>query len=97
MLKHLVPETKMAATCSCVMANSVIGVGDPVGGGRNINIKGRAGWFYEHSQIVSNDVPCLDTIFHEISVSCVKKKQTDFNKRKEKQIKQIIDGTLRLP
>ena len=68
MFEHLVPKTKMASTCCCVMANRVVGVGDPVGGGCDINIERGARWFDPNSEIVPNNIPCFDTVFHEVSV-----------------------------
>ena len=54
------------------MADSVIGVGDPVSCWGNVDIEGGTGWFYEHSQIVTYVISSLDTILHEISISCMK-------------------------
>ena len=78
MFKHLVPIPLVAAPSRSVMADCVVGVCDPVGGGRDINIEGGTGWFDEDSEIVTNEVSCFDTVFHEISVALIENKMHTF-------------------
>ena len=68
-LLDLVPETVEIGTCGSVVSHSVEGVGDPVGGNRDIGLQHVEGFKGGDHEIVLDHIVLLDTVFKENVVS----------------------------
>lgn len=64
-LVHAVPKAKVGAPSRNVVTNNVVGIGDPVCGGRDVIIQQAGALLDEDGQVVLQDVLCLNAVLDE--------------------------------
>ena len=67
-LKHLIPKTKMASSCGCIMTYGVVGIRYPVSCWSYVDIQSRCGGNNKYTQIVFDHVTSFYAVFHEEAI-----------------------------
>lgn len=67
MLVHAVPEAEVGTSRRRVVADGVVGIGDPEGCGSDVIVQQAGALFDKHGQVMLQDVPRLYAILHEES------------------------------